>query len=186
MDIPINFVFEPVPLSLDPASTPRSSLAQHISPGPPNSRDGSADRTDVLRWLNSSNPWPDNEPSGTAQHLCCPAAVSECKLMLSKNAKPCLGEALLGKGQLLTHHLHPPDHSLCRQSMSSSEALLRMSNLITGHLCALWAVSNWKICYSMLNDQQSVQWADALLLSPLSSHKAWSSSSQIAAAAVLL
>ena len=76
MDIPINFVFEPIPLSLDPASTPRSSLAQHISPGPPNfSGDGSADRTDVLRWLSSSsNPWGD-EPSGewqkkTAWSLC--------------------------------------------------------------------------------------------------------------------
>ncbi|KAK9839025.1 hypothetical protein WJX74_008044 [Apatococcus lobatus] len=71
MDIPINFVFEPIPLSLDPASTPRSSLAQHISPGPPgnSSRDGSADRTDVLRWLNSSNPWPDNELSGHAGSL---------------------------------------------------------------------------------------------------------------------
>ena len=84
MDIPINFVFEPIPLSLDPASTPRSSLAQHISPGPPSfSADGSADRTDVLRWLSSSsNPW-ETEPSGKSDYClilvlticrsCCPA-----------------------------------------------------------------------------------------------------------------
>ncbi|KAK9853355.1 hypothetical protein WJX84_002767 [Apatococcus fuscideae] len=66
MDIPINFVFEQIPLSFDPTTTPRSSLAQHISPGPPSfAGDGSADRTDVLRWLSSSsNPWADNEPSG--------------------------------------------------------------------------------------------------------------------------